>query len=130
MLDTNIVSFAMRDRPPRVLEKLSAVRPSEVCVSAVTLAELRFGAARSQSRARYERLIDLFLSRIRALPFDSAAAVAYGDVRASLEATGRRLGELDMLIAGHAVATGTILVTNNVQEFARVAALVVEDWST
>jgi tRNA(fMet)-specific endonuclease VapC len=129
MLDTNIVSHAMRARPQAVLDRLSEHRPSQLCISAITHGELRFGAARSAARRRYDRLIDVFLGRVRVLPFDDEAAKAYGEVRASLEAKGERIGDLDMLIAGHAVATGRVLVTNNTREFGRVTGLELEDWS-
>lgn len=129
MLDTNIVSYALRDRPPAVLAALHRVRPDQTAISAVTLAELRFGAARSPARKKYDALIDTFVSRVEVCDFDPAAALAYGEVRARLEAAGQRIGDLDMLIAGHARATGRVLVTNNVREFERVANLEVEDWS-
>lgn len=129
LLDTNIVSFALRDRPPSVLAALRLLRPDQTAISAVTLAELRFGAARSAARLRYDGLIRTFVSRVKVLPFDDAAAEAYGGVRAGLEAAGTRIGDLDMLIAGHALALGRVLVTNNRRAFDRVAGLEVEDWS-
>lgn len=129
LLDTNIVSFALRDRPPSVLAALRRLRPDQTGISAVTLAELRFGAARSASRLRYDGLITTFVSRVRVFPFDDAAAEAYGGVRAALESSGQRIGDLDMLIAGHALALGRVLVTNNRREFDRVVGLEVEDWS-
>ncbi len=125
MLDTNIVSFALRARPEAVLRRLRSVRPEQTCLSAVTLAELRFGAARAAARA----MIDTFVSRVEVLPFDDRAARSYGDVRARLEAVGARIGDLDMLIAGHALSAGCVLVTNNLAEFLRVEGLAVEDWS-
>jgi tRNA(fMet)-specific endonuclease VapC len=129
MLDTNIVSFAMRSRPPTVLDRLRSVRPDQTCISAVTHAELRFGAARSAARSRYDALIDTFVARVSILPFDAQAGVKYAEVRAALEAAGSPIGDLDTLIASHALACGCVLVTNNVREFARVPGLVVEDWT-
>lgn len=129
MLDTHIVSFALRTRPQAVLERLRAVRPDQTCISAVTLAELRYGAARSTASARYGPLIDTFVSRVVVVPFDPSAAASYGQVRARLEAAGTPIGDLDTLIAGHALATGSVLVTINTAEFRR-AGLVVEDWTT
>jgi tRNA(fMet)-specific endonuclease VapC len=128
MLDTNIVSFALRDRPPAVLERLRAASPDQVCVSAITLAELRFGAARSAARARYDSLIDVFVSRVAVAPFDAPAAAGYATVRAGL--AHEPIGGLDMLIAGHALAMDVVLVTNNRREFDRVPMLQVEDWSS
>jgi tRNA(fMet)-specific endonuclease VapC len=130
MLDTNIVSFAMRSRPPAVLARLRSVQPNQTCISAITLAELRFGAARSASSTRYDLLIDTFLTRVAVEPFDDEASRVYGQVRASLESCGRRIGDLDMLIAAHALTRGCVLVTNNLAEFNRVEGLALEDWST
>jgi tRNA(fMet)-specific endonuclease VapC len=130
MLDTNIVSFALRSRSQPVMDRLRAHRPADVCISVVTLAELRFGAAKSAARARYDAAIDVFVSRVGVLPFDDAAAGHYGEVRASLARAGQRIGDLDTLIAGHALAAGCTLVTHNVGEFGRVPGLVVEDWTT
>ena len=129
MLDTNIVSYALRERPRAVLDRLGAVRPDQTCISAITLAELRFGAARSLARVKYDALIDTFVSRVRVEPFTDDAALQYGDVRAALESAGRRLGDLDMLIAAHALEAGCVLVTHNGREFERVPRLAVEDWT-
>lgn len=65
MLDTNIVSFALRARPQKVLDRLRAVRPDETCISVVTLAELRSGAARSPATAKYGPLVDAFVAGVR-----------------------------------------------------------------
>lgn len=129
MLDTNIVSFAMRSRPQAVLDRLRTVRPDQTCISAVTLAELRSGAARSPARVRYDAMIDTFVARVATIPFDGVASARYGEVRAALEAAGARIGDLDMLIAAHAIASDCVLVTNNTAEFARVPGLSVEDWA-
>jgi tRNA(fMet)-specific endonuclease VapC len=129
MLDTNIVSFAMRSRPKEVLDRLRAVRPDETCISAVTHAELRFGAARSPARIKYDALIDTFVARVTIVPFDVVAGARYADVRAALERAGTPIGDLDTLIASHALACACVLVTNDVGEFARVPGLTVEDWT-
>lgn len=117
MLDTNIVSFALRSRPKVVLDRLRAVRPDETCISAITHGELRFGAARSSARVKYDALIDTFVARVTIVPFDLPASVRYADVRAVLEAAGTPIGHLDTLIASHALARGCVLVTNNPREF-------------
>ena len=129
MFDTNMVSFAMRARPAALMERIRAVRPGDTCISAVTHAELCFGAARSPARPKYEALIATFVSRVAVVPFDDAAARHYGEVRATLEASGTPIGDLDLLIAAHALARGCVLVTNNLAEFRRVNGLAVEDWS-
>jgi tRNA(fMet)-specific endonuclease VapC len=129
MLDTNVVSLALRGRSPPLVERLRAVRPAEVCISVVTLAELRFGAARSASKDVYDGRIDTFTSRVSVLAFDEVAARRYGEVRAALEVAGQKIGPLDTMIAGHALSASCVVVTTNTREFCRVTGLVVEDWT-
>ena len=128
MLDTNIIVYAKNNRPESVLKKLMEYRPEDMCVSAVTLAELEYGASKS-SRPEQNRLALLtFLSRIPVVPFDADAAREYGDIRADLTKKGTVIGANDLLIAAHARSLNLILVTNNTREFERVEGLRVENW--
>ncbi|MDA1095543.1 MAG: PIN domain-containing protein [Acidobacteria bacterium] len=127
MLDTDSVSFALRGQG-QVASRLLDHRPSEICISAVTLGELRYGAARRRSR-KLHRLIDTFLADISVLPFDQAAGDRFGTVAASLAAAGTPIGGFDTLIAAHALAAGLTLVTNNAKHFDRVAGLRTDNWS-
>lgn len=129
MLDTNIVSFAMKTRSESVISRLRALRPENVCISSITLAELRYGAEHSAAAERYHALIDTFASRVQPLPFDRAAADMYGLVRAELALRGTPIGPLDTLIGAHALSARAVLVTNNVSEFTRIPGLSVEDWT-
>lgn len=129
MLDTNIVSHVMRERSEPVIRRLRALQPGDVCISAITLAELRYGADHSVAAERYHSLIDAFVRRVQPVPFDRRAADAYGGVRAELARRGTPIGPLDTLIAGHALSIGAVLVTHNASEFARVPDLAVEDWT-
>ena len=128
MLDTNIIVYAKNRRPESVLARLRQCRPEDVCISAVTMAELGYGVCKS-SRPEQNRLaLMMFLSGIKVLPFDSEAAREYGDIRENLSRKGTIIGGNDLLIAAHARAEGLILVTNNAREFERVAGLRVENW--
>jgi len=100
----------------------------ETGISAITIAELRTGAAKSLDPDGQQALLDEFLVSFALLPFDALAAYAYGWVRADLEARGKPIGPLDMLIASHALSLGLTLVTNNEREFRRVPGLKVENW--
>ena len=126
MLDTDTVSFALRGRGD-VAGRLLAHRPSEISISSITLAELRYGADRRRSR-KLHPLIDAFIEAITVLPFDRAAADRFGTVAASLAGHGTPIGELDTLIAAHALAGRLTLVTNNTKHFERVAGLATENW--
>lgn len=128
MLDTNIIAYAKNKRPASVLERLTAQQPSDVCISAITMAELEFGIFHSSKPAQNRLALLAFLSGIQILPFDSDAAREYGAIRHSLTKSGTLIGANDMLIAAHAKSRDLILVTNNAREFERVEGLTVENW--
>lgn len=129
MLDTNICIYAIKRRPEAVIRKFLEHDPDELCISAITYAELMHGVEKSQAREKNWIALTLFLSPITVLAFNGIAAEEYGRVRAELEKKGAPIGPMDMLIAGHARAEGLILVTNNTREFERVEGLTVEDWA-
>ena len=126
LLDTDSVSYALRGQG-RVAEEIRRHRPSDLCVSAVTLAELRFGAEKRRSR-RLQRLIDAFVGDVAVAPFDSEAADRFGKVAAALASKGAPIGVLDTMIAAHALRLGLTLVTHNLKHFRRVRGLRVSDW--
>jgi tRNA(fMet)-specific endonuclease VapC len=126
MLDTDTVSFALRGRG-QVAVRLLDHRPSEICISSITLAELRYGADLKRSR-KLHRLIDTFIATVAVLPFDQSAADRFGGVGSSLAGRGTPIGELDTLIAAHALAARVTLVTNNTKHFDRVPGLSTENW--
>ena len=129
MLDTNICIFAIKHRPDVVIKKILSLEPEELCISAITYAELTHGVEKSMAIGRNRVALSLFLSPITILEFDGHAAEEYGRIRTALEKKGTSIGPMDMLIASHAKAEGLILVTNNTSEFNRVEGLVVEDWT-
>ncbi|WP_310602443.1 type II toxin-antitoxin system tRNA(fMet)-specific endonuclease VapC [Anaerosporobacter sp.] len=129
MLDTNICIYAIKHKPETVIKKFLEHSPDEMCISAITYAELMHGVEKSQAREKNRLAMTLFLSSIMILEFDCYAAEEYGKIRANLERKGTPIGPMDMQIAGHAKAEGLILVTNNTREFIRVEGLVVEDWA-
>ncbi|PIW09645.1 MAG: VapC toxin family PIN domain ribonuclease [Comamonadaceae bacterium CG17_big_fil_post_rev_8_21_14_2_50_60_13] len=128
MLDTNICIYIINARPPAVLERFRRERLGSISISSVTAAELAFGVAKSGS-ARNREALEMFLAPLEVLPFDASAIWHYGDLRAALERRGEPIGALDTMIAAHAMASNTILVTNNTREFARVAGLRLENWA-
>jgi len=129
LLDTNVCIAVIRRRPESALRRLRGKQVGQVGLSTITLAELEFGAAKSQQPAKARAALREFLLPLEVVTFDEAAADAYGTVRAAMEKKGRPIGPLDTLIAAHALALGTVLVTSNTREFRRVPGLSVEDWS-
>jgi tRNA(fMet)-specific endonuclease VapC len=128
MLDTNILIYLMKQKPPQVMKRFSTHSLADVCVSSITVAELEYGVKKSGSH-KNKQTLDGWLQLVHRPSFDEAAARAYGALRATLEAHGTPIGPLDTLIAAHAIAIKATLVTNNVREFARVPGLTIEDWT-
>lgn len=129
MLDTNICIYTIKKKPEEVFRRLQQHDPSEVCISAVTYAELMHGVEKSKAVEKNRLALTLLLANIEILDFDSLAAESYGKIRADLEKAGTPIGPLDMMIAGHAQSLGYTVVTNNTKEFDRVKSLKVENWA-
>ena len=128
LLDTNICIYVIRRRPPQVLARFQRYGVGELGLSTVTLAELQYGVAKSAFPARNQQALDAFTLPLEIVPFDAAAARAYGPIRAALERQGTPIGAMDLLIAAHALSLDVIVATNNTREFARVPGLRVENW--
>lgn len=128
MLDTNICIYIIKHKPKSVIQRFLLHDSDEICISAITYAELMHGVEKSQAKEKNRLALALFLSPIVILEFDSLAAEEYGRIRAELERKGTPIGPMDMLIAGHAVSKELILVTNNVKEFQRIQGLQLENW--
>jgi len=127
LLDTNICVYAIK-REPSVLRTLQEHGPDDFGISAITVAELWFGAAKSSRAPQTRSSVDTFLEPFEILPFTIEAADDYADIRLELEKGGRPIGERDLLIAATARSRRLIVVTSNVREFGRVSGLEVEDW--
>ena len=127
MLDTDTVSFALRG-VGNVSAALLTKAPSQVCISSITLAELRYGAEHRQSK-KLHALISAFTSSLAVMPFEEAAATAFGALAAELTRAGSPIGELDTMIAAHALSLDLTLVTNNTKHFSRVRKLRIENWA-
>ena len=127
LLDTNTLSDLLRNPGGRVARRLAVVGEAAVCTSIVVACELRYGAAKKGSPPLSAR-VESLLGSLGVLPLEQASDHHYGEVRWHLERTGKPIGPNDLLIAAHALALDLILVTNNVDEFARVPHLALENW--
>ncbi|MGA9043085.1 MAG: type II toxin-antitoxin system VapC family toxin [Terriglobales bacterium] len=128
LLDTNMASYVIKGNVPNVRERLLKVPMAEVGISVVTEAELRYGIARRPDAARLRIAVEEFLLRVEVLPWDSEAAKHYAELRADLEKKGEPMGNLDIMIAAHALAAEVVLVTHD-RGFRRVKELKIEDWT-
>jgi len=128
LLDTNVASYVIKGNIPQVRQRLVKVPLASVAISVVTEAELRFGVARKPEAARLKIAVEEFLLRINVSPWDSEAAKQYAHVRSALEVSGEPMGNLDLMIAAHALSIQAVLVTND-RVFRRVKQLQIEDWT-
>jgi tRNA(fMet)-specific endonuclease VapC len=127
MLDTNTCIHVIKNYPERLRQRFNR-HGEQLCISSITLAELRFGAEKSARRVENLQEIEIFAARVEVLSFGSAAAAHYGEIRAELERAGKPVGVHDMLIGAHARSEGLIIVTRNLKEFSRISGLRAEDW--
>ncbi len=130
LLDTDICVYLINRRPgfERVLRRVSGRSIGEICISAITVAELRFGVAKSARGNANAIARDEVLSRFELLDYPVEASVSYGKIRTELERAGTLIGNNDLLIASHALAIKANVVTANISEFQRVKGLKVLDW--
>lgn len=127
LLDTNILSDLLRNPNGRVARRLAVVGETAVCTSIVVACELRYGAAKKGSDQLSER-VEILLEGLEVLPLDKESDRRYAEIRLHLDRMGKPIGPNDLLIAAHTLALDLTLVTDNVQEFARVPQLPLENW--
>lgn len=126
LLDTNVcLDFALA-RSERLRARIRQQGGRGMAISAITLAELRFGAGRPEADPEDEQRLDLFVGILPAYPFDAAAAEVYGGFGGRIAV---KRHSFDRLIAAHALALELTLVTNNARDFADIPGLRVEDWT-
>lgn len=128
MLDTDTIVYAKNARPEVVLKRFRQYDPGDLCISAITMAELEYGVQNSSRPDRNRLALLVFLSNIDVIPFGAEAAMAYGRIWYDLKEKGNLIGGNDLLIAAHARSLGYTLITNNTREFNRVEGLLVDHW--
>ncbi len=131
MLDTNMISYIVRGRSLIASARLLALKADEVaCVSTITEAEIRYGLSKKPEATALKALMEGFLASVQVLSWGRDEAEAYGRIRAKLEKSGMSLGNMDMMIAAHAVVTGAVMVTND-KAFGQVDELnAIVNWAT
>ena len=129
MLDTDICSYIIRERPIEVFEHFETLKMDQLCISVVTYAELIYGVEHSSSKKINRSIVDQFVKHLSIIDWDKKAAEHYGNIREFLQVKGNAIGAMDMMIAAHARSQKMILVTNNEKHFKRVPKLKVENWA-
>jgi tRNA(fMet)-specific endonuclease VapC len=129
MLDTDVCSYILKRSNAAILKRLQSVPIDEVCISAITKAELLYGVAVSPRKQMDQLAVDAFLRHIAIVDFSVDVAGHYAEIRADLKMRGAMIGAHDLFIGAHARALGMTLVTNNTREFRRIRGLAVENWA-
>ena len=128
LLDTNVCIYIINKRPAKIIEKINSLNPSEIKISSITVAELEYGASKSEKCEMNRNALKRFLSSFEIICFDTKDAEIYGIIRADLERKGSIIGPYDLQLAAQALRWDYIFVTNNTDEFQRVKKLKLENW--
>ena len=129
MLDTNICSYIIRNKPQSIKEKLQEVEKNNtIALSSIVVSELLYRATKKDS-PKLMRIVSAFIDNFIIYDYSKVSAQAYANIRTDLEKKDQIIGANDLLIASHALSLGAVLVTNNRREFKRVEKLSLEDWS-
>lgn len=138
MLDTNICSYIIKNRPLEVLAKFKTLQITDCCISSITYAELKYWVVRnnrlhmkSQNQGVpkvNEQVINNFVSHLDIVEFDAHAADVYAEIRDFIESKGLTVGSEDLLIGAHAISLNTVLVTNNIKDFVQLPGIQLENW--
>ena len=127
-LDTNICSYILRRHPQSMIERFATLDKSQLWLSAIAAAELRFGAAKLAS-PRFAAAVEAWLVGFDVRPWPLQASHHYAQIRAALDRAGTPIGGMDLMIAAHALAEDSVVITNNAREFHRAPGLAVEAWT-
>lgn len=128
LLDTNICIYYMKGRYG-LDEKLESRHMDALFISEITLAELKFGVAKSERSEKNRKVLNSFLTGVQTLPIFDVLDV-YANEKARLQKAGRPVDDFDLLIGATAIANEMILVTNNLKHFTRLSGIQLEDWTT
>jgi tRNA(fMet)-specific endonuclease VapC len=126
MLDTDVSSYIIKRRPESLVNRFET-HAERLCVSVITAAELRFGAGKAK-RPQLTELVEAFLDRLAILDWTNGATHHYARLRCTLEQAGTPIGNMDLLIASHAISERSTLVTNNLKHFSKVPGLNLQEW--
>ena len=129
VLDTNICIYIIKKHPASVIQRLTKTSVEDVAISSITYSELEYGVSKSRHQTKNKIALMEFLAPFTILAFDDIAAERYGEIRADLERNGNIIGNMDLLIAAHALSADLTLVTNNEKEFIRIPDLKIENWA-
>ena len=126
MLDTDTLSLIVRKHSP-VIRNLVKHENDEICISAITYAELSYGLEKRGSDKLFHE-VRTIIEKLSIISFDDPQSELYGKIRVELEKSGMPIGDMDMLIAAAALSIGAILVSHNIRQFSKISGIKIEDW--
>jgi tRNA(fMet)-specific endonuclease VapC len=126
MLDTDICSYIIKNQR-ELANAFTAHQNDNICISAITYAELLYGVKNSRS-SRVETEVKRFFPLVAVVDWSEAAARQYAEIKDFLKRNGSPIGNMDMLIAASAIAINAPIVTNNKKHFHLVPNLILADW--
>lgn len=129
ILDTNICIYLMKNTYPQLTEKLLSMDPADICISAITVYELEYGAAKSNWGEKTRLKLAQFFAPFTILPFTTEHAITAGKIRAYLVQQGTPIGPYDIQMAAQGVSENMTVITHNKDEFMRVPGIMLEDWT-
>jgi tRNA(fMet)-specific endonuclease VapC len=129
LLDTNICIYIINNNPKQVVERIKSLKPPQVKLSSISMAEMEYGVSKSRDREKNRQALIHFASAFDIIEFNDNDAEVHGLIRAGLEKKGQIIGPYDMQIAAQAISRDLILVTNNTSEFSRISNIKLENWT-
>lgn len=130
LLDTDIVIYWLKNKYPKINQKIIKINEDCIFLSAITAAELYYGAFNSNRKKENISLINDFLKDINVVDFNENAGKTFGEIKSNLKTKGRMICDSDLFIAATALSNKFILVTNNERHFKRIENLKIENWKS
>lgn len=128
LLDTNTCIYFLNEKSDKLIRRFQEVTPADIKLPAVTVAELFYGAEKSQARKKNRQKVEAFIRPFEIIPFDEQACRVYENIRSKVESLGTPIGPMDLLIASIGLAHDYVLITNNTKEFKRIKGLKIDNW--
>jgi tRNA(fMet)-specific endonuclease VapC len=127
LLDTDTCIYWLRGHES-VRQQINAMKPGNLAVSIISLAELHYGADCSNEPEHNHKIVDDFVSGLTILTLEQPVARRFGEIKSKLRREGKLIEDFDLLIAATALTRDLILVTNNREHFERIENLQIDDW--
>jgi tRNA(fMet)-specific endonuclease VapC len=128
MLDTNICSYIIREKPLYIKKRFIEVETNHtIGLSSIVVSELLYEATKKKSK-KLLQIVNVFIDNFVLYDYNKTSAFSYAKIRTQLENQGKVIGTNDLLIAAHTLSLNAILVTNNTREFERIEGLKLENW--